>query len=114
MYVYMYVYTETTAQATGTSTWPRSIPTALLSAISLCSNPCSSNVPPHTAAPLGVRRLLTLAPPLPFQNEGGALPLARLASVALIGPTANLSQSMASYYGPGEVCACPVMSYHVM
>jgi len=36
-----------------------------------------------------------------LKNDKGALPLSKGRSVALIGPTANLSRSMAAYYGPG-------------
>ena len=39
-----------------------------------------------------------------LKNEGGALPLAASASVAVIGPTANLSSADASYYGPADIC----------
>lgn len=39
-----------------------------------------------------------------LKNTRATLPLRAGASVAMLGPVANLSRSMASYYGPGHPC----------
>lgn len=39
-----------------------------------------------------------------LKNSQATLPLRAGSSVAVLGPVANLSRSMASYYGPGDAC----------
>ena len=39
-----------------------------------------------------------------LKNDAGALPLRRGGTVAVLGPMANLSRTVAGYYGPSAVC----------